>query len=105
MRKFALTLALVGSLVFVGQEAGAAPRKPVAQQMSTPRLKARWLRLEEECRGGQHDPDDAVCTERNRVLNELERRGVCWAYRDDRVTPTLYDWHPCSQRRPKGWRP
>lgn len=71
----------------------------------TKSLQRRWGQLETECRGGPHTPDDAVCTERDRVTAELERRGVCWAYSDWRVYPSDYKWHPCSEAHPKGWRP
>jgi hypothetical protein len=71
----------------------------------TKELKRQWLVLEDECRGGAHTPDDAICTERDRILTELQRRGICWIYSDWRVFPSDYHWHPCSQAHPKGWRP
>lgn len=64
-------------------------------------LKRQWLAMNEECRGGQHEPDDDVCTARDNIGVELERRGICWSYSDWRVLPTEYDWHPCGQPRPK----
>lgn len=127
MLKFMIPLALIGAAALAqpsldpqaqaaadeARQAGAdamraatLPKpKPKAYRLSTAKLKARWGRLEEECRGGQHSPDDAVCTERDKVGEALRRRGVCWAYSDWRVTPPWYEWHPCSQKRPQGWRP
>lgn len=72
-----------------------------AKPVSTAMLERQWIALEQECRGGNHTPEDAVCRKRDAVLNELERRGICWAYRDESVRPYQYDWHPCSQRRPR----
>lgn len=71
----------------------------------TKELERRWVALETECRGGPHQQGDAVCTARDRLMNVIESRGVCWAYRDDRVSPPDYNWHPCREARPKGWHP
>ena len=90
---------VVGAVVFttVGiASAHAATR----YWQSTTELKRQWLVLEEECRGGQHEPTDAICTERDKVSRELELRGVCWVYSDWHVYPTEYKWHPCAQPRP-----
>jgi hypothetical protein len=68
-------------------------------------MEHQWGRLNEECRGGSHTPDDAVCTRRDRVGEALQRRGICYSYSDWRVFPVDYDFHPCSQTHPKGWVP
>lgn len=81
------------------------PAVATAKPESMVSMKARWGRLNEECVGGPHQLGDAVCNARDRVQEALERRGVCWYYSDIRVTPAEYSFHPCSQPRPKGWRP
>ena len=73
---------------------------PKVTTVSDNQLKSRWLTLNEECRGGPHSPGDAVCTQRDAVGQDLENRGICWAYSDYDVLPTDYRWHPCSQARP-----
>lgn len=99
-------------LVNLCATAEAAPQRVAAKAgrvsaypQATPELKRQWGVMEEECRGGQHDPEDAICTARNDIQSELERRGVCWAYSDWRVTNAEYSWHPCAQARPRGWSP
>lgn len=77
-----------------------APAAEKSAMLSDDRLKSRWLALNEECRGGPHLPEDAVCTERDQIGQDLESRGICWAYSDYNVLPTEYRWHPCSQARP-----
>lgn len=72
-----------------------------ARHVSTTKLERQWLAMETECRGGNHSPDDAVCRKRDALLARIERRGICWAYRDDSVPPPEYDWHPCKQMRPR----
>jgi len=73
----------------------------ISESESVEQLKAHWLALNEECRGGPHTLEDAVCTGRDKALLILEQRGVCWAYSDDDVVSADYEWHPCSQARPK----
>lgn len=53
------------------------------------------LSLDEECRGGQHTPDDETCRLRDRVFADLEKRGWCWAYRDINIMPADFRWHRC----------
>lgn len=72
----------------------------VAKPVPVQTLERQWLALNEECRGGSHDPEDAVCRRRDSVERALERRGRCWAYRDDAVSPVDYRWHDCRVRRP-----
>jgi hypothetical protein len=79
--------------------------KPKSYSQTTPELQRQWEVMNEECRGGQHNPDDAICTDRDNIGVALEARGICWAYSDWRVYPTDFRWHPCSQARPVGWRP
>lgn len=100
---------LLAALVMISSGAGAAHgarARPSTKYFQTDaELKRQWMVMNEECRGGQHDPDDAICKARDGIGAELERRGTCWAYSDWQVFPTQYDWHPCNQPRPKGWRP
>lgn len=96
------------SLIILAIPAALAATNAVSQRnypQTVPELKRQWLVMNEECRGGQHSPDDDVCTARDNIGVELERRGICWSYSDWRVYPTDYDWHPCSQATPKGWKP
>lgn len=63
-------------------------------------LKDQWGALNEECRGGQHTPEDEICSGRDRVETALQGRGWCWAYSDPAIVPTDYDWHKCYVARP-----
>jgi hypothetical protein len=74
----------------------------LAKPESIDAMKARWERLNDQCRDRF---DDRACAIRDRTERALERRGVCWGYRDTRVIAADYRWHPCSERRPRGWRP
>lgn len=94
-----LRSALILSLLLAASAAHAKPES-VAQ------LKARWLYLNEQCVGRpDQTPHSKLCLARDATGFALEKRGVCWAYSDWRVFPVEYDWHPCSQARPKGWKP
>jgi hypothetical protein len=102
---------LVPVLLMVSGMAVAAPARHGPAHRSSKyfqtdaELKRQWMVMENECRGGQHASDDAICKARDDIGAELTKRGICWAYSDWRVFPTDYDWHPCNQPRPKGWRP
>jgi hypothetical protein len=89
MKRIALTL-IVALLPL------AAQAKPVPTSV----LKKQWMALNEECRGGPHQPEDAVCRKRDAVERALERRGQCWAYSDPSVFPYDYRWHDCRRARP-----
>jgi hypothetical protein len=89
----------------VPSEAMPKPSQPSSEPVnqsaiSVDQLKLLYLSLNEECRGGQHDSEDATCKQRDNIGAELEKRGICWAYSDYTVYPMDYDWHPCSQARP-----
>lgn len=102
----AARLLLAVPLLMLGGHIDAkSAKRPTKYFQTSKELQRQWLVMETECRGGQHDPGDAICRERNSVGKELERRGICWAYSDWRVFPFDYAWHPCSQARPKGWKP
>lgn len=81
-------------------EQSAMPDPAVRESESIDQLKSHWMALDEECRGGKHAPEDAVCTGRDNAEIMLEKRGVCWAYRDENVVSADYKWHPCSEARP-----
>ena len=79
------------------------PTEPASEPVSEPsddQLKSQWMAQNEECRGGQHSPDDTVCQGRDETERTLEGRRICWGYSDVSVLPTEYGWHPCSQARP-----
>ncbi|WP_156799777.1 hypothetical protein [Novosphingobium resinovorum] len=63
-------------------------------------MKSLALSLDEQCRGGAHAPDDAVCRRRDKAYDYLKFRGVCWAYSDPAIAPPQYNWHDCSQASP-----
>ena len=90
MKRIAITL-IAALMLPLGAQAKPVPIKVLQKQ---------WMALEQECRGGAHDPDDAVCRERDIALRRIEARGVCWAYRDDSVPPPEYRWHDCRRKRP-----
>lgn len=77
-----------------------APASSPTGDSSDDQLKAQWANQNDECRGGSHAPDDAVCKGRDDTENRLNQRGWCWAYSDVDVVAADYDWHPCSQARP-----
>ena len=79
----------------------AMPDPVVSEVESVEQLKAHWQALNEECRGSSHAPEDAVCTGRDDAEGILKKRGICWAYSDIEVTPVNYEWHPCSEERPR----
>ncbi len=81
-------------------EQSATPSLILSESESVDQLKAHWMALNEECRGGQHSSDDAVCTTRDNALTMLEKRGVCWVYSDENVISADYRWHPCAETRP-----
>ncbi|MEI6643719.1 MAG: DUF2939 domain-containing protein [Novosphingobium sp.] len=63
-------------------------------------LKNQWGALNEECRGGQHTPEDEICSGRDRMETVLQSRGWCWAYSDTDIVPADYNWHKCDVTRP-----
>lgn len=67
---------------------------------SIDQLEAQWAALNQECRGGDHSPADAVCKGRDDAEAALRRRDVCWEYSDTDVLPVDYKWHDCSEPRP-----
>lgn len=81
-------------------EQSATPSLVLSERESVDQLKAHWMALNEECRGGQHSSDDAVCTARDNALTMLEKRGVCWVYSDENVISADYRWHPCAEPHP-----
>lgn len=101
----ALMMVVSGSAIAAPPARSGAGHRPTKYFQTDAELKRQWMVMEDECRGGQHGPGDAICKARDEIGTELKRRGTCWAYSDWRVFPTQYDWHPCSQARPKGWRP
>ncbi len=78
---------------------------PAAKSPSILAMEERWGQLNEECAGGLHELGDAVCNARDEAERALERRGVCWSYSDWRVPRAEYQFHPCSQPRPAGFKP
>lgn len=84
--------------------ASLTPMLPVAvmaRSESVAQMKARWEVLHDRCK----DHGGPSCRYRDQLTQELMRRGVCYAYSDSRVITADYTWHPCSQPRPRGWRP
>lgn len=75
------------------------PTAPAAD-MAVDQLKAEWEAQNEKCRGGSHDPEDAVSKARDATATALEAKGWCWAYSDVNVYPADYRWHPCAESRP-----
>lgn len=71
-----------------------------AKPVSSAVLERQWLKLNEECRGGDHQPEDAVCRKRDATERALKRQGRCWAYSDPNVFPFDYRWHDCRRARP-----
>ncbi|OYZ12556.1 MAG: hypothetical protein B7Y36_03390 [Novosphingobium sp. 28-62-57] len=63
-------------------------------------LKNQWGALNEECRGGQHTPEDEICSSRDRMETVLQSRGWCWAYSDTDIVPADFNWHKCDATRP-----
>lgn len=72
----------------------------LAKPVSTAALERQWMALNEECRGGNHLPEDAVCKRRDATERALKRKGRCWAYSDPNVFPFDYRWHYCRRTRP-----
>lgn len=79
--------------------AAAAQAKPVPLADVAP-LQKQWMAANRECRGGNHEPDDAICRKRDALELDLERKGWCWAYSDFNVMPMDYRWHDCRKPRP-----
>lgn len=83
----------------------AAETAPPAKPPSILEMQERWGQLNEQCVGGPHELGDAVCNARDQAQRALERRGVCWAYSDWRVPRAEYQFHPCSESTPTGFKP
>ena len=98
---------VVAALAAIAFGAGAVQAGPSVglHSRTTENLQRLWLIKERQCHQATHEAGDAVCLARDAIVAELEHRGWCWAYRDMRVAPPDYAWHPCSVLRPKGWKP
>lgn len=82
-----------------------ASRRPDGASDADSDAMRRAVALEEECRGGQHSPDDPTCRSRDQAFAALEKRNWCWAYSDWRVVAADADWHRCEVTHPAGWKP
>lgn len=94
--------------VALPEPAGLTPAtatESAAEPPSILAMKERWGQLNEQCVGGPHELGDAVCNARDQAQTALERRGVCWAYSDWRVPRSEYQFHPCSEPTPAGFKP
>jgi hypothetical protein len=70
------------------------PDKFSAVASPLPAIVQRTMQLDEECRGGQHDPDDASCVARDRSFDQAKEAG--WCYGRDGDTEAERVWHPCT---------
>lgn len=80
---------------------GTAPTPTVPQADSTapaptalPAIVQKAMQLDEECRGGQHDPDDTTCVARDRSFDRAKEAG--WCYGTDSDTEAEREWQRCT---------
>lgn len=59
-----------------------------------PAIVRKAIKLDEECRGGQHDPNDATCVARDRSFDQAKEAG--WCYGRDGDTEADRVWRTCA---------
>lgn len=61
---------------------------------SLPAIVQKAIKLDDECRGGQHDVDDATCLARDRSFDHAKEAG--WCYGSDGDTEAERVWRACA---------